>query len=146
MGKIDGVGRWMEDFKSNFGFAEKKKKDNILARLSNIDLQMFNYMLLAMLWFPCTLPLPRARRFPGSQFQWDMYKYLFISGRWYSYQEDFSPCGSSIQVFTVLSIGLIKMFFGNLERTTSPLEGHYITAVAWKVTQPSAWSTALGVQ
>lgn len=71
----------MEDFKSNFGFAKKKKKDNILARLSNIDLQMFNYMLLAMLWFPCTLPLPRARRFPGSQFQWDMYKDLFISGR-----------------------------------------------------------------
>lgn len=75
---------WGDEWKTLraiLGLLKKKKKDNILARLSNIDLQMFNYMLLAMLWFPCTLPLPRARRFPGSQFQWDMYKYLFISGR-----------------------------------------------------------------
>lgn len=144
MGKIDGVGRWMEDFKSNLGFAKKKKKeDNILARLSNIYLQMFNYMLLAMLWFPCTLPLPHARRFPGSQFQWDMYKYLFISGRWYSYQEDFSPCGSSIQTLTVLSIGLVKMFFGNLERTY--FLWRVLTLQQLHGKWPSAWSTALGV-
>ena len=54
----------MEDFKSILGFAKKKNRneDNKLARLSKICLQMFNYMLLAILWFPCTLPLPPCQK------------------------------------------------------------------------------------
>ena len=58
----------------------------------------------------------------------------------------FPPVATPPSKCLVFSIGLVKMFIGNLERTMFSLEVHYITEVAWEATQHSAWSTGLGVQ
>lgn len=97
----------MEILKSIFGFAKmiktmhqqdylKKKKTICRFQLYTIDLSVVCFHLL----YHC----PHARRFSGSQFQWDAYKYLFIRAK-YGYQEDLSFCScSSIHTFAVLSI------------------------------------------